>query len=173
MASVNQPADPLAYGIIATARQSLSDLFKWKQRVVVTNESGETYTEWQDPPKLRNPISLFAQLSLMNWVFFLVGFSAWTADAFDFHSLSIQTVKLSKYYKVSKTEVTEAITLTLLLRSVGAAVFGFAGDKWGRKWPMVANMIILGLLQIATIYCKTFNQFLAVRSLFGLFMGGV
>jgi hypothetical protein len=52
-------------------------------------------------------------------------------------------------------------------------MFGFAGDKWGRKWPMVANMIILGLLQIATIYSKTFNQFLAVRSLFGLFMGGV
>jgi hypothetical protein len=37
----------------------------------------------------------------------------------------------------------------------------------------VANMIILGLLQIATIYSHTFQQFLAVRSLFGLFMGGV
>jgi SHS family lactate transporter-like MFS transporter len=34
-------------------------------------------------------------------------------------------------------------------------------------------MIILGLLQVATIYSATFNQFLAVRSLFGLFMGGV
>lgn len=38
---------------------------------------------------------------------------------------------------------------------------------------MVANMIILGILQIATIYSTTFGQFLAVRSLFGLFMGGV
>ena len=38
---------------------------------------------------------------------------------------------------------------------------------------MVLNMIILGLLQVATIYCKTFKEFLAVRSLFGLFMGGV
>lgn len=38
---------------------------------------------------------------------------------------------------------------------------------------MVVNMIVLGLLQIATIYCATFQQFLAVRSLFGLFMGGV
>lgn len=34
-------------------------------------------------------------------------------------------------------------------------------------------MMILGVLQIATIYSKTFPQFLAVRSLFGLFMGGV
>lgn len=38
---------------------------------------------------------------------------------------------------------------------------------------MVVNMIVLGLLQIATIYSKNFQQFLAVRSLFGLFMGGV
>ncbi|KAK3044539.1 hypothetical protein LTS18_000996, partial [Coniosporium uncinatum] len=94
-------------------------------------------------------------------------------DAFDFHALSIQTVKLAAYYDTSNTNISTAITLTLLLRSVGAAFFGLAGDKYGRKWPMVINMIVLGILQIATIYSQTFQQFLAVRSLFGLFMGGV
>lgn len=167
------PADPLAKGIIPTAKQAWSDLFVWKQRVVVTNAHGETSSEWRDPDPIQNPISLMAQLSAKDWVFFVVGFCAWTADAFDFHALSIQTVKLAKYYDTTKTAITTAITLTLLLRSVGAAIFGLAGDKWGRKWPMVFNMIVLGVLQIATIYSKTFNQFLAVRSLFGLFMGGV
>ncbi|PHH61970.1 hypothetical protein CDD80_1396 [Ophiocordyceps camponoti-rufipedis] len=95
------------------------------------------------------------------------------ADAFDFHALSVQTVKLASHYGRSKTEVTLAITLTLLLRSVGAAAFGLAADRWGRKWPMVANMLVLGALQVATIYCDTYIQFLGVRSLFGLFMGGV
>jgi MFS family permease len=173
MSTTNEPADPIAKGILPTAKQSLKDLFVWKQRVVVVNDYGEEHTEWQTPEPLRNPISLFAQLSGKDWLYFIVGFAAWTADAFDFHALSIQTVKLSKYYHRSKTDITTAITLTLLLRSVGAAVFGFAGDKWGRKWPMVVNMIILGLLQVATIYASTFNQFLAVRSLFGLAMGGV
>jgi putative sialic acid transporter len=170
---MNEPADPIAKGTFATAKQAWSDLFKWKQRVVVTNEAGETYTEWQSPEPMKNPISLLAQLSAKDWLFFVVGFAAWTADAFDFHALSIQTVKLSKYYHRSKTDITTAITLTLLLRSVGAAFFGLAGDRFGRKWPMVINMVVLGLLQIATIYSETFNQFLAVRSLFGLFMGGV
>lgn len=87
--------------------------------------------------------------------------------------MSIQTVKLAAYYDRSNTDISTAITLTLLLRSVGAALFGLAGDKYGRKWPMVVNMIVLGLLQIATIFSATFQQFLAVRSLFGLFMGGV
>ncbi|EQK97905.1 hypothetical protein G6O67_003101 [Ophiocordyceps sinensis] len=169
----NEPADDLAKGIFATAKQSLRDLFVWKQRVALSNEYGETRCEWRQPDPIQNPFSLFAQLSAKDWLFFIVGFCAWTADAFDFHALSIQTVKLAGYYNRSKTDITAAITLTLLLRSIGAAGFGLAGDKWGRKWPMVLNMIILGVLQIATIYSSTFSQFLAVRSLFGLFMGGV
>ncbi|EEB99871.1 hypothetical protein MPER_00336 [Moniliophthora perniciosa FA553] len=146
MQSTNEPAEPIAKGIFATAKQSFGDLFRWKQRVQVTNEYGETRTEWQAPEPLKNPISLFAQLSLKDWVFFLVGFCAWTADAFDFHALSIQTVPLAKYYGESKTSISTAITLTLLLRSVGAAFFGLAGDKFGRKWPMVINMFVLGCL---------------------------
>ncbi|KAJ9612340.1 hypothetical protein H2200_003937 [Cladophialophora chaetospira] len=171
--TTNTPAGPIVRGTFATAKQSLGDLFIWKQRVAITNDYGETHCEWQSPRRLRNPFSLFAQLGPKEWLFFLVGLAAWTADAFDFHALSIQTVKLAKYYDTSKTNVTTAITLTLLLRSVGAAFFGMAGDKFGRKYPMVVNMIILGLLQVATIYSATFTQFLAVRSLFGLFMGGV
>jgi putative sialic acid transporter len=173
MSTPNEPADPIPDGIFATAKQAWGDLFKWKQRVEVTNEFGETHAEWQDPEPIQNPISLFLQLSARDWLFFIVGLVAWTADAFDFHALSIQTVKLSKYYDRSKTDISTAITLTLLLRSVGAAFFGLAGDKFGRKWPMVVNMLVLGVLQIATIYSRTFQQFLAVRSLFGLFMGGV
>ncbi|KAI1463249.1 MFS general substrate transporter [Daldinia caldariorum] len=173
MTTVSEPADPLAKGIVATAKQSWSDLFRWKQRVLVTNELGESDTVWQSPEKLRNPVSLLMMLSARDWIYFLVGLFAWTADAFDFHALAIQTVKLSRYYERSKTDITTAITLTLLLRSVGAAVFGLLGDRFGRKWPMVTNLIFLGLLQIATIYSVTFQQFLAVRSLFGLFMGGV
>ncbi|KXX73939.1 Carboxylic acid transporter protein [Madurella mycetomatis] len=173
MESTHEPADPVAKGVLATARQSWKDLFNFKQRIVVTSEQGEKLTEWARPVPLRNPISLLAQLSGRDWLFFLCGFAAWSADAFDFHALSIQQKKLADYYGTSKTDVSTAITLTLLLRSAGAAMFGLAGDKWGRKWPMVFNMVVLGLLQIATIYSTKFEQFLAVRALFGLFMGGV
>ncbi|KAK5099141.1 hypothetical protein LTR70_001291 [Exophiala xenobiotica] len=168
-----EPAEPIAKGILPTAKQSIGDLFKWKQRVEVTNEYGESTFVWQAPPPLRNPISLFMMLDAKAWLFFIVGLAAWTADAFDFHALSIQTVKLAKFYDRSKTDITSAITLTLLLRSIGAAIFGLFADRYGRKWPMVVNMWILGLLQVATIYSTTFGAFLAVRSLFGLFMGGV
>ncbi|KAL0571385.1 hypothetical protein V5O48_010573 [Marasmius crinis-equi] len=171
--SKNETAEPIVKGVLPTAKQAFGDLFRWKRRVEVTDADGTVWTEWRSPDKFVNPFSLMAQLTLRDWIFFLVGFISWTADAFDFHALSIQTVKFSEYYDESKTDITTAITLTLLLRSVGAAMFGLAGDRYGRKWPMIANMYILGVLQIATIYCATFSQFLAVRALFGLFMGGV
>lgn len=216
MSTGNEVAEPIVRGTWATAKQAWSDLFIWKHRVVVTNDLGESHTELQTPEKLRNPFSLFMLLSAKDFLYFFVGFFAWTADAFDFHALSIQTTKLADYYDTTKTDITSAITLTLLLRSIGAAIFGLLGDRFGRKWPMVANMTILGkafslsglgcpnsrrskeekamicdgitleferenqntnkhlgFLQIATIYSTTFQQFLAVRSLFGLFMGGV
>lgn len=187
----NQPADPFAKGILNSLRQNFRDLFNWNQRVLVVSDTGEEHAEWQKPAPLQNPFHLLALLSFRDvslkdvhryiyhntnpsqWLFFLCGFFAWTADAFDFHALSIQTTKFAKYYNTDNTNISTAITLTLLLRSVGAAFFGMAGDRYGRKWPMVVNMVILGLLQIWTIYSHTFQQFLAVRSLFGLFMGGV
>lgn len=173
MDSTGKEAEPIAKGVWPALKQNFADLFKWEQRVEVRNEYGEARYEWMRPKPLRNPISLMAQLTASNWLYFAVGLASWTADAFDFHALSIQTVKLAAYYDRSNTDISTAITLTLLLRSVGAAFFGAAGDKYGRKWPMVINMLVLGLLQIATIYSATFQQFLAVRSLFGLFMGGV
>ncbi|GLA40586.1 hypothetical protein AnigIFM63309_008420 [Aspergillus niger] len=118
MNTANEPAEPLADGILATAKQAWGDLFRWKQRVVVTNEYGETRTEWQAPDRLQNPTGSFSQLSARDWLFFIVGLVGWTADAFDFHALSIQTVKLSKYYGRSKTDVSTAITPTLVAASI-------------------------------------------------------
>lgn len=88
MESTHEPADPIAKGVIPTAIQSLRDLFTFKQRVVVTNSQGETTCEWAKPIPLKNPVSLMAQLSAKDWVFFLVGFAAWTADVSTQHSPS-------------------------------------------------------------------------------------
>ena len=115
-ATYHEPADPIPDGIMATAKQSLRDLFIWKQRTEVINQYGEVRYEWQAAPKVQNPIKLLMQLNAKQWLFFFVGFLAWMADAFDFHALSIQTVKLASYYGQTKSAISTAITLTLFLR---------------------------------------------------------
>ena len=51
--------------------------------------------------------------------------------------------------------------------------FGILSDRYGRKWPLVANLIICAALQLGSGFTQTFRQFLGVRSLFGIAMGGV
>lgn len=63
-------------------------------------------------------------------------------------------------------------TVTLMLRSVGALIFGTIADRYGRKWPMIINLGLFVILELAAGFCTTLSQFLAVRSLYGIAMGG-
>ena len=52
-------------------------------------------------------------------------------------------------------------------------VFGIISDRYGRKWPLVINLILCAILQLGAGFVQTFHQFLAVRALFGVTMGGI
>ena len=52
-------------------------------------------------------------------------------------------------------------------------IFGILSDRFGRKWPLVFNLIIVAVLELGSGFVQTFQQFLAVRSLFGIGMGGI
>lgn len=60
-----------------------------------------------------------------------------------------------------------------MLRSVGAIIFGLWADRYGRKWPFVWNLVLFIILELATGFCATYQQFLAVRALYGIAMGGL
>ncbi len=64
-------------------------------------------------------------------------------------------------------------TVTLMLRSVGALIFGVISDRYGRKWPMMINLGLFIVLELATGFCNTLPQFLGVRALYGIAMGGM
>lgn len=61
----------------------------------------------------------------------------------------------------------------LMLRSVGSIIFGIAADRYGRRWPFVINLVLFIVLEMATGFCQTLSQFLAVRALYGIAMGGL
>ena len=60
-----------------------------------------------------------------------------------------------------------------MLRSVGSIIFGIAADRYGRKWPFIVNMVLFVILELATGFCNTYEQFLGVRAIYGIAMGGL
>jgi len=127
------------------------------------------------PPmaKVQNPIALLRLLNLQQWLFFLVAFFAWTWDAFDFFTVSLTVENLAESFGKTKKDITWGITLVLMLRSVGSIIFGLAADRYGRKWPFIVNNLLFIVLELGTGFCTTYEQFLGVRALFGIAMGGL
>ncbi|KIL56985.1 hypothetical protein M378DRAFT_1031639 [Amanita muscaria Koide BX008] len=118
-------------------------------------------------------LQVLGSLSWLQWAQFFAGWLAWSCDAIDFFSVSLNTSSLQVEFNKTTAQITEAITLTLLLRTVGALFFGIISDRYGRKWPLVMNLIMISVLELAVGFVHTFPQFLAVRALFGIGMGGV
>jgi len=108
--------------------------------------------------------SCLSDLSLLpaDYLYFFVGWMAWTMDGYDFQSVSLSISRLAVYYGKERESISTSITLTLLFRPVGAIIFGLAGDLYGRKWPMIANLIVIAILELATAYCTKFSTFLIV-----------
>ncbi|KAF2221058.1 sugar transporter family protein [Elsinoe ampelina] len=127
------------------------------------------------PPmaKVANPVSLLRTLSRQQWAFFGIAFCAWTWDAFDFFTVSLVVGDLAKTFGKTNADITWGITLVLMFRSVGAILFGIASDRYGRKWPFIVNNLLFIVLELGTGFCNTYDQFLAVRALFGIAMGGL
>ncbi|EON70026.1 hypothetical protein W97_09292 [Coniosporium apollinis CBS 100218] len=101
------------------------------------------------------------------------GFLGWTWDAFDFFTVSLTVTELAKDFGVSNSDVSWGMTVTLMLRSVGALIFGVLSDRYGRKWPMIINLFLFIVLELGSGFCTTLPQFLGVRSLYGIAMGGL
>lgn len=112
-------------------------------------------------------------LTPMQGLLFFSGWLAWTMDAWDFFSVSLSVSRLVDQFEKSQTTVTTAITLTLLFRPLGAAIFGLISDRYGRKWPLVINLLIIAVLSLGTGFTDNFGSFLGIRCLFGIGMGGI
>lgn len=127
------------------------------------------------PPmnKVANPIALLRLLNKQQWMFFAIAFIAWTWDAFDFFTVSLTVEDLAESFGKTKKDITWGITLVLMFRSVGSTIFGIAADRYGRKWPFVVNNVLFIVLELGTGFCRTYKEFLAVRALFGIAMGGL
>ncbi|CAO1618839.1 unnamed protein product [Sympodiomycopsis kandeliae] len=120
-----------------------------------------------------NPFKLLGMLTPMQGLMFLSGYIAWSVDAWDFFSVSLNVSRLAVVYGKEPSTITTSITLTLLFRSLGAVFFGVASDRYGRRWPLVLNLLIVAILSLGTAFCTTFGAFLGVRCLFGIAMGGI
>lgn len=91
------------------------------------------------------------------------GWLAWTVDGYDFFCVSLTLDSLAEQFDVDPSSITTAITLTLLFRSLGAVIIGLCADRYGRKWTLVFNCLLIMVFELGSGFVNTYQQFLAVR----------
>lgn len=117
-------------------------------------------------------IRLFQVLSRPQRNTFIACFLGWALDALDFFLITFVLVPIGHDFGRSIPQVAFAITLTLMMRPVGAFVFGLLGDKFGRRIPLIADIIFYSVMELLTAFAPNFTIFLILRALFGIGMGG-
>ncbi len=103
---------------------------------------------------------------------FVACFLGWALDALDFFLVTFVLVPLGHDFGQTIPKVAFAITLTLMMRPVGAFIFGILGDKFGRRIPLMADIIFYSVMELLTAFAPNFTVFLILRALFGIGMGG-
>ena len=103
---------------------------------------------------------------------FIACFLGWALDALDFFLVTFVLAPIGQEFGRTIPKVTFAITLTLMMRPVGAFLFGWLGDKFGRRIPLMADIIFYSVMELLTAFAPNFTVFLILRALFGIGMGG-
>jgi len=117
-------------------------------------------------------VRLFKSLDRVQRNTFIACFLGWTLDALDFFLLTFVFSSVGQEFGRSVEQVTFAITLTLMMRPIGAFIFGWLGDRFGRRIPLMIDIVFYSVIELLTAFAPNFGTFLLLRALFGIGMGG-
>jgi SHS family lactate transporter-like MFS transporter len=102
----------------------------------------------------------------------LAGFLGWMLDAFDFFVLTYIINDVARAFGVDRPAIALTLTAAMMMRPVGAIVFGLMADRYGRRLPLMLNVVFFALLSVLSGLAPNYTVFLIMRMLFGVAMGG-
>src|SRR5213595_2573879 len=117
-------------------------------------------------------VRLFKSLDRDQRNTFVACFLGWALDAFDFFLLTFVITVMARDFGTSIAKLSYAITLTLAMRPVGAFIFGLLGDRFGRRIPLMIDIIFYSLMELLTAFSPNYTTLLIFRALYGIGMGG-
>ncbi len=102
----------------------------------------------------------------------VAGFLGWTLDAFDFFVLTFVMIPVAQEFHVSLVEMAATITASLAMRPVGAFIFGLMADRYGRRLPLMVDVVFYSVVEVLSGLAPSYRVFFVLRLLYGIGMGG-
>ncbi len=103
---------------------------------------------------------------------FFAAYLGWTMDAFDYFLVVLVYSEIADDFHVSLTDMAFLTTVTLVMRPVGAFIFGLWADKRGRRVPLMVDVLFYSVVGFACAFAPNYAVLLVLRLLYGIGMGG-
>jgi MFS transporter, SHS family, lactate transporter len=103
---------------------------------------------------------------------FIAAQLGWTMDAFDYFIVVLVYADIAETFHVSKTEVAFLTTATLIMRPIGALLFGLWADRVGRRVPLMVDVAFYSVVGFLCAFAPNFTVLVVLRMLYGIGMGG-
>jgi MFS transporter, SHS family, lactate transporter len=103
---------------------------------------------------------------------FIAALLGWTMDAFDYFLVVLVYADIANTFHHTRTEVAFLTTATLLMRPVGALLFGLWADRVGRRLPLMVDVAFYSVVGFLCAFAPNFTVLVILRLLYGVGMGG-
>jgi AAHS family 4-hydroxybenzoate transporter-like MFS transporter len=108
------------------------------------------------------------QITLLIWSFFLV-----LIDGYDIAAIAFAAPHLIREWHVPPAALGKVFSASLVGILFGSALFGYVGDRYGRKASLIAANLVFGVFTVWAAYATNLDQMFWLRLLAGLGIGGV
>ncbi len=102
----------------------------------------------------------------------IASFLGWTMDAFDFFVLTLVLTDVARDFHTDKAAVALTLTASLVMRPVGALLFGVIADRFGRRLPLMIDVVFYAIVEVFSGLAPSYKVFFGLRLLYGIGMGG-
>lgn len=103
---------------------------------------------------------------------FVAAYLGWAMDAFDYFLVVLVYSEIADDFHVSLTDMAFLTTATLVMRPVGALLFGIWADRRGRRLPLMVDVVFYSIVGFACAFAPNYTVLLVLRLLYGIGMGG-
>jgi len=107
-----------------------------------------------------------------HWAAVIASFLGWTLDAFDFFLVVMCLTAIGAEFGQSDRAMAVSLTVTLAFRPLGAFLFGLLADRYGRRLPLMLDLVFYSIVEVLSGFAPSYTVFLVLRALFGIGMGG-
>ncbi len=95
------------------------------------------------------------------------------SDGYDFVALSVAAPAILRDWQVQAKDMGLVFSVTFLGLLVGSLIYGWMGDRLGRKFTIVFGTFNFGLPILLTVWATNIQELAVLRFLGGIGMGGI